>query len=71
MLELLAAVFDWSGGASRRKFWSMAALYFVLVFGTAGLEFAFSDVVAFHRLSFALAGAFAADDDFPRGAAAS
>ena len=56
MLELLAAVFDWSGGASRRKFWSMAALYFVLVFGTAGLEFALSDVVACHRLSFALAG---------------
>jgi signal peptidase I len=56
MLDLIAAVFDWSGGATRRKFWSMAALTSFLVLGVAGLEFALSQEVAFHRLSFALAG---------------
>lgn len=56
MLDGFAAMFDWSGGASRRAFWSMAALYAALIGVAAGAEIALSDGLTLHRISFAISG---------------
>lgn len=56
MFDSFAAMFDWSGGASRRAFWSMAALYGALIAFAASLEITLADGLVVHRISFAIAG---------------